>query len=328
LVTGAAGFIGSHLCEALIASGHDVVGLDGFAPFYSADVKRRNLAGLRDHPRFELVEADLLEVSLDRLLEGVEMVAHLAGQPGVTTSWGTDFGQYVVDNVLATQRLLDAATRASLRRLVYASSSSVYGRVTVEAAQLGLRPASPYGVTKLAAEQLVDTYAHSHGVPAVSLRYFSVYGPRQRPDMAVHRFIESLLDGRSLQIYGDGGQARDFTFVADVVDATVRALHQDLPPGLVLEIAGGRPVAVSRLVRELQALTLGATAQVEHHAERAGDVPRTEGRPDRARQHLGWAASTDLRSGLAQQLAWHRSLRGATDHGTRALVVPGTALSG
>ncbi|MGH3505828.1 MAG: NAD-dependent epimerase/dehydratase family protein [Nocardioidaceae bacterium] len=331
LVTGAAGFIGSHLSEALVGSGHEVVGLDVFAPFYDGDSKRRNLAALLEHPAFELVERDLLAVSTDGLLQGVDAVAHLAGQPGVTTSWGSDFERYLADNVLATQRLLDAATRCRLQRFVYASSSSVYGPRVAEPALLGLRPASPYGVSKLAAELLVETYARSFGVPGVSLRYFSVYGPRQRPDMAVHRFVEALLDGRPVDIFGDGRQARDFTYVSDVVDATMRALDAELPPGLVVDVAGGTPITVDALVGELREVLGLSAARCQFHDERAGDVQRTEGRPGRALEYLGWSPKTDLRTGLTQQVRWHRALRAdgqLSPNAPRGDVVPSTRAGG
>lgn len=331
LVTGAAGFIGSQLSEALVDSGHQVVGVDSFSPFYDGGCKRRNLAALLGHQAFELVEQDLLAVSADGLLDGVDAVAHLAGQPGVTTSWGSDFERYLADNVLATQRLLDAATRSHLKRFVYASSSSVYGVRVAEPALLGLRPASPYGVSKLAAELLMDTYARSFGVPGVSLRYFSVYGPRQRPDMAVHRFTEALLDGRPVEIFGDGRQARDFTYVSDVVDATMRALDADLPPGLVMDVAGGTPVTVDTLVGQLREVLGLSAARRDFHDERPGDVQRTEGRPGPALEYLGWSPKTDLRTGLTQQVRWHRALRTdprMSSSGTRGDVVPSTRVGG
>jgi nucleoside-diphosphate-sugar epimerase len=313
----------------LVGSGHDVVGLDLFTPFYDDNSKRRNLSGLLDEPAFELVEGDLLTVPLDLLLDDVEVVAHLAGQPGVTTSWGSEFARYVDDNIVATQRLLEAATRKPLRRFVYASSSSVYGKPAAERTHLGLRPASPYGVTKLAAELLVDAYSHSFGVPGVSLRYFSVYGPRQRPDMAVHRFVESMLDGRPVTVFGDGGQSRDFTYVGDVVDATMRALFvEDVPPALVLDVAAGTPVTVDTLIHELHDLLGIRDPLRERHDERAGDVPRTEGSPTPAHEYLGWSPTTPLRTGLANQIAWHRGLRGsAVQSGTDATpgVVQGKA---
>ena len=314
LVTGAAGFIGSHLCESLLRCGCEVRGLDAFTTFYDPRRKRSNLQDLLEEPGFELVPADLLTARLDEALDGVDLVAHLAGEPGVSMSWGPSFGRYLDRNVLATQRLLEAVSATTVQRFVYASSSSVYG---VETDALGARgeprPASPYGVSKLAAETLVGAYAHCYGVPAVSLRYFSVFGPRQRPDMAAHRFIEALLDNRPLKLFGDGRQVRDFTYVEDVVAATVRALFADLPPAAVLDVASGRPTAVSTLIGELRDLVGSTVAGLEQYDERPGDVPRTEGNITTARQHLDWSPGTDLRTGLMRQVAWHRGLRdGAT----------------
>ena len=308
LVTGAAGFIGSHLCESLLRQGHTVRGLDAFTTFYDPDRKRANAeTALRD-PRFELITGDLQTADLAEVLDGVDLVAHLAGEPGVSNSWGPNFDRYVDRNVLSTQRLLEAASDSGVSRLVYASSSSVYGtgadtlRATGEP-----RPASPYGVTKLAAEALVGAYAGA-GLPTVSLRYFSVYGPRQRPDMAAHRFIESLLDGRPLTVYGDGTQVRDFTFVDDIVEATVQALVADVPTGAVLDVASTQPTSVNTLVGHLEAL-VGTESTRDTNDERPGDVPRTEGDIASARDQLGWKPTIDLRTGLKRQLEWHRSLR-------------------
>lgn len=310
LVTGAAGFIGSHLCEALLAQGCDVRGLDAFTTFYDPRRKHLNLTQLSGRPRFELVWGDLLEVDLADVLAGVDAVAHLAGEPGVSTSWGGSFGRYVDRNVLATQRLLEAVSSCPIERFVYASSSSVYGAGGEALRARGEpRPASPYGVSKLAAEALVGAYAHSYGVPAVSLRYFSVYGPRQRPDMAAHRFIEAMLDERPLQLFGDGRQVRDFTYVGDVVDATVRALFAELPPAAVLDVASGRPTSVAALITQIKSLTGRGIVPLDQLDERRGDVPRTAGQITTARQHLGWTPRTDLRTGLMQQLAWHQELR-------------------
>jgi nucleoside-diphosphate-sugar epimerase len=310
LVTGAAGFIGSHLCEALLAEGHRVRGFDAFTEFYDPARKRRNLAGCLDQPAFELVEGDLLTADLDPVLEGVEVVAHLAGEPGVTSSWGPDFPRYLDRNVLATQRLLEAAVAGDVRQLVYASSSSVYGTGSEALRADGEpRPFSPYGVSKLAAETLVGAYAHGHGLRTVSLRYFSVYGPRQRPDMAAHRFIEALLDGQPLQVFGDGSQVRDFTYVGDVVRATRLALFADLPPAAVLDVASGRPASVATLIGLLGELASSGPTPIVQCEERRGDVPRTEGSPGTAHTHLGWVPVTDLRSGLARQVAWHASVR-------------------
>jgi UDP-glucuronate 4-epimerase len=310
LVTGAAGFIGSHLCESLLARGCHVRALDAFTTFYDPRRKHLNLRPVSGHPRFELVRGDLLEVGLDSVLAGVDAVAHLAGEPGVTTSWGGSFARYLDRNVLATQRLLEAVSRTSVARFVYASSSSVYGAGGEALRARGEpRPASPYGVSKLAAEALVGAYAHGYGVPAVSLRYFSVYGPRQRPDMAAHRFIEALLDGRPLQLFGDGRQARDFTYVEDVVEATVRALFADLPRAAVLDVASGRPTEVATLIAQLRGLVGRGAGPLEVLEERRGDVPRTAGEIATARAHLDWSPRTDLRTGLLRQVAWHQGLR-------------------
>lgn len=310
LVTGAAGFIGSHLCEALLQRGCDVRGLDAFTPFYDPTRKRSNMAGFMDHPAFELVEGDVLTVVFDQVLDGVDAIVHLAGEPGVSTSWGPSFGRYLERNVLATQRLLEAASVSAVDRFVYASSSSVYGAATDTLRARGEpRPASPYGVSKLAAETLVGAYAYTLGLPGVSLRYFSVYGPRQRPDMAAHRFIEALLDGRPLQLFGDGGQVRDFTYVGDVVDATVRAIFADLPPAAVLDVSSGRPVSVATLIAELGSIFGETDSSVQTRPERPGDVPRTEGQVDAAHQHLGWVPAVGLRAGLLQQADWHAGLR-------------------
>jgi nucleoside-diphosphate-sugar epimerase len=310
LVTGAAGFIGSHLCEALLSRGWAVRGVDAFNDFYDPNFKRRNIAASLGDPNFELIDADLAEVVVEDVLDGVDAVAHLAGEPGVSTSWGLAFARYVERNVMVTQQLLEAVCRLGLRRFVYASSSSVYGAGTDSLRARGEpRPTSPYGVSKLAAEALVGSYSYSYGLPAVSLRYFSVYGPRQRPDMAAHRFIESLLDDRPLTVFGDGSQVRDYSYVGDVVDATIRALSADLPPAAVLDIASGNPVDVTTLIAHLRELLLSAETAVEQHEERRGDVPRTEGKISMARERLGWSPTVDLRSGLARQIAWHTSLR-------------------
>ena len=310
LVTGAAGFIGSQLCESLLRRGHTVRGLDAFTEFYDPARKWRNIASLSDDPGFELQVGDLRTAPLDQALDGVDFVAHLAGEPGVSNSWGPNFERYVERNVLATQRLLEAVDAHGVDRLVYASSSSVYGTGADTLRAAGEpRPASPYGVTKHAAETLVGAYAGT-GLSAVSLRYFSVYGPRQRPDMAAHRFIEALLDGRPLTVYGDGLQVRDFTFVDDIVEATVQALFADVPNGAVLDVASSRPTSVNELVTHLEEL-VGVESTRDTNGERRGDVPRTEGEIDSARDQLGWKPTVDLRTGLQRQIDWHRSLRGA-----------------
>lgn len=321
VVTGAAGFIGSHLCATLLDGGARVVGLDAFTEFYDPGQKRANLVELLESPRFELVETDVTGAELNDVFDGADAVVHLAGEPGVTTSWGPDFGRYVDRNVLATQRVLEAVGEVGVPRVVYASSSSVYGAPTDALRARGEpRPTSPYGVSKLAGEALVGAYASSSsGLTTVSLRYFSVYGPRQRPDMAAHRFIEAMLDGRTVEVYGDGRQVRDFTYVGDVVEATARAITADVPPASVLDIASASPVDVAALIELLERIVRPGHVQVRQEGERRGDVPRTSGRTELTHEHLGWEPTVDLRTGLSRQVDWHRARREpGGHHGSRA----------
>src|SRR5579872_1548111 len=224
IVTGAAGFIGSHLAERLIALGHDVVGIDSFTPYYDPTIKRANVAGLLNSPRFQLIEANLATADLEPIVAGADYVFHQAAQAGVRASWGSSFSGYTEYNVLATQRLLEALKEHRPRKVVYASSSSVYGDAALPMRETARpQPVSPYGVTKLAAEHLCHLYWANYGVPAVSLRYFTVYGPRQRPDMGFNRFLRAALTGQPIHRFGDGEQTRDFTFVEDAVSATMAA---------------------------------------------------------------------------------------------------------
>ena len=305
IVTGAAGFVGSTLSARLLADGYEVVGIDSFTPYYDPALKRANVARL-ESPGFTLIEADLAEVDLDAILLGADVVFHEAGQPGVRTSWGDDFTTYLQANVHVTQRLLEAARRAeSLKRFVYASSSSVYG----DAQQFPTReedrpaPVSPYGVTKLAAEHLCSLYAANFGVPTVSLRYFTVYGPRQRPDMAFTRFLRAAAQGRPLDLSGSGVQVRDFTFVDDVVAANVRAATEDVAPGSVLNIAGGTNTSMIEVIDIIDSLS-GTPLEVRRHPRSDGDVFRTGGDASLARQALGWKPAVGLEEGLARQWEW------------------------
>jgi nucleoside-diphosphate-sugar epimerase len=307
LVTGAAGFIGSHLCERLLEEGHRVVGVDAFTDYYPRRVKEANLAGLRGRPGFRLVEADLVRADLAGLVGEADFVLHQAGQPGVRPSWGSHFDEYVLRNILATQRLLEAARGSRrLRRVVFASSSSVYG----QARELPLReetlpqPYSPYGVTKLAAEHLCQLYHQNFGVPAVALRYFTVYGPRQRPDMGFHRFIRAALADRPIPVYGDGEQTRDFTYVADAVEANLLALTAPVVGGL-FNIGGGSRVSVNEILRTLEDV-LGMAVRREAQPEQPGDVRHTWADTTRARERLGFVPRVSLRTGLGHQVAWLR----------------------
>src|SRR2546423_1009893 len=240
VVTGAAGFIGSHLCERLLQDGHEVVGIDSFNDYYDRDRKEANLQNARKHPAFKLVEADLVTAGLSQPLSGASVVFHLAGQPGVRPSWGSQFDRYVQANIVATQRLLETLRESPVKRLVFASSSSIYGDAemfpTKETALP--RPVSPYGMTKLAAEHLAFVYMRNFGIPATSLRYFTVYGPRQRPDMAFCRFMEALVENHEIGIFGDGEQTREFTYVSDAVDGTVKAASADVV-GQIINLRGG-----------------------------------------------------------------------------------------
>ncbi|MBU6281229.1 NAD-dependent epimerase/dehydratase family protein [bacterium] len=305
LVTGAAGFIGSNAVEALLARGDRVRGVDAFLDYYPRAVKERNLARARAHPSFEFVEADLVHAELEPLLEGVDAVLHFAAQAGVRASWGRDFRIYADVNVLGTQRLLEAST-ARRPRFVYSSSSSIYGDApdlpTVETTLP--RPVSPYGVTKLAGEHLCRLYAQSAGVPTVSLRYFTVYGPRQRPDMAFHRFIRSHLEGRAVTVYDDGLQTRDFTYVGDAVAANLLALDRGAP-GSVYNVGGGSRVSVNDVLAMIGELA-GRPVEVRREERQRGDVRDTHASTDLARGELGWRPETTLRAGLAAEIEWLR----------------------
>ena len=310
LVTGCAGFIGSHLTDALLAGGAEVRGVDAFTPYYEECRKRSNLAMALDHHGFELVEADLRTADIGALLAGIDVVYHLAAQPGVRVSWSEGFPTYVEHNVLATQRLLESLRTNPVDRLVYASSSSVYGNAprypTTE--DDVPHPHSPYGVTKLAAEHLCNLYAENYGVSAVSLRYFTVYGPRQRPDMGFSRFLDAMGADEPVPVYGDGEQVRDFTFVADVVAATVAAGRAEVTPGSVFNVAGGSETTVNHLLALIGEL-VGRPVTVERLPSQPGDVRRTGGTTDRARAMLGWAPSVSLRDGLTRQIEWATAAR-------------------
>ncbi|MGA8047338.1 MAG: NAD-dependent epimerase/dehydratase family protein [Dermatophilaceae bacterium] len=309
LLTGAAGFIGSHVGEMLLERGWRIRGVDALTDTYDPAAKLRNLALLDHSSLFEFVHADLATVDLRPLLDGIDAVIHLAAEPGVSKSWGTVFPTYVNRNVLSTQRLLEAVADRPIDRFVYASSSSVYGpnSGTMHESSV-LAPLSPYGVSKLAGECLVGAYAQERQLPAVSLRFFSVYGPRQRPDMAIHRFVEALLDGRPAEIYGQEVQLRDFTYVGDVAAAVVGSLTAPVAPGTVLNIAYGDPVAIPDVLRMVEA-EVGGRLDVAQRPHRAGDTGRTHGDSSAAREVLGWAPTVDLATGLARQVAWHRAVR-------------------
>ena len=304
LITGAAGFIGSTLATALTGRGDTVTGVDCFTDYYARDIKESNLAELRTRPNFRFVEAALQTVDLDALLDGVTHVFHLAAQAGVRKSWGDDFRTYTTHNVDATQRLLEAVKSKPIEKLVYASSSSVYGDVaTIPMRETAyVQPVSPYGVTKLAAEHLCHLYFVNYGVPTVSLRYFTVYGPRQRPDMAFHRFIRAALLEQPITLFGDGEQSRDFTFVGDTVAATIAAGDRGRP-GTVYNIGGGSRVTINQVLEMIARLT-GRTLDIRRLAAEKGDMRDTSADSSRAEADLGYAPTHSLEAGLAAECAW------------------------
>jgi UDP-glucuronate 4-epimerase len=308
LVTGCAGFIGSHLTEALLGSGATVRGVDALTDYYDPARKIANLRHAQAWPSFEFLQLDLCSVGLAAPLDGIDVIFHLAGQPGVRLSWSDGFATYVDRNVLATQRLLEAAKVSNVQRFVYASSSSVYGnaaRYPVVEDDLP-RPHSPYGVTKLAAEHLCALYADNWGVSTASLRYFTVYGPRQRPDMGFARFFDAISNNRPIPVFGSGGHVRDFTYVSDIVAATLAAGSADVASGTVCNIAGGSSISLQDLFPLLSEVT-GSEIELEHLPEQAGDVQQTGGAIDRAASLLGWSPKVSLRDGLASQFEWQRN---------------------
>jgi nucleoside-diphosphate-sugar epimerase len=297
VVTGAAGFIGSHLTEALVGAGHDVLGVDAFTDYYDPGRKRANAVG------FDIVEADLETADLSSLLDGVDGVFHLAGQPGVRSSFGADFELYVRRNVVVSGRLFEAAARRGTR-VVYASSSSVYGDAESYPTREDEIPApiSPYGVTKLCCEQLAYAHARTGGLEAVGLRFFTVYGPRQRPDMAFTRLLEALAEGRSFPLYGDGSASRSFTYVGDAVAGAVLAMERGAP-GAIYNIGGGEEASMLEAIALAEGIA-GRPLALERHAAAAGDVRRTRADVARARDALGWAPETTLAEGLAAHWRW------------------------
>ncbi|HET9730666.1 MAG TPA: NAD-dependent epimerase/dehydratase family protein [Acidimicrobiia bacterium] len=311
LVTGAAGFVGSQLVDALLARGDNVLGVDCFTAYYERSAKEANLAPASTSPRFELVEADLRSAAIEPLLDGVDVVFHQAAQAGVRLSWSHGFADYVGHNVLATQRLLEAVVVGRpTARVIYASSSSVYGNQPVyPVPELALpQPCSPYGVTKLAAEHLCALYAEVAGVHTTSLRYFTVYGPRQRPDMAMHRLCEAAIGREPFPRYGDGTQIREFTYVDDVVRANLLAAAADTAPGMMCNIAGGDEITLAALI-ELVGELAGEPVKIDAQAAQPGDAVRNGGSIEHAAELLEWAPHIGLRAGVAAQLAWHRSGR-------------------
>ena len=304
LVTGAAGFIGSHLSGALLDAGAEVVGLDCFTDYYPRALKEANLNHNRRRQRFQFVEARIQDADLPSLLDGATHVFHLAAQAGVRKSWGRDFNIYTVNNVEASQQLLEACVGRPLHRFVYASSSSLYGdNVAMPMREDALpQPVSPYGVTKLAAEQLCHLYQVNFGVPTTSLRYFTVYGPRQRPDMAFHRFIRAALGGQPITLYGDGEQTRDFTFVADTVAGTIAAGERGVP-GRAYNLGGGSRVTVNHVLEIIGRVT-GRPLTIRREPAQKGDMRDTYADTSLAKADLGFAPRVSLEEGIEAEYRW------------------------
>lgn len=310
LVTGAAGFIGSHLCERLLTEDWQVIGIDCFADFYPRRDKEANLTALRAAPGFRLIEGDLRTYDLKELLvrDKIRHVFHDAGQAGVRPSWGRHFEEYVTRNILATQALLEACREADLAHLIFASSSSVYGdaeKFPTSEDELP-RPVSPYGVTKLAAEHLCMLYAKQYRLPVTVLRYFSVYGPRQRPDMAFRIFIQALTNDRPIRILGDGEQTRDFTFVQDIVEANILTMRAGNGKARVYNIGGGSRVSMNAAV-ELLGEIVGVRPRVEYEPRAAGDHRHAAADISRARRELNYQPRVTLTEGLRRQVEWQKT---------------------
>ena len=304
LVTGAAGFIGSTLSEALVDSGDSVIGLDSFLDYYPRSYKESNLCKLQRKNNFELIDAAIQDIDLAQVLGRCDRVFHLAAQAGVRSSWGKEFSIYTQNNILATQHLLEAATKVNLEALVFASSSAVYGdagALPMREDSL-LRPISPYGVSKLAGEKLVDLYHRNYELPTVSIRYFTVYGPRQRPDMAFHRLLKSAHSGEKFPLFGDGSQTRDFTFVTDAVSATIAAASNGAR-GQSYNIGGGSQISMLEVIECIKNIT-GRDINVEQMSIQKGDMRDTYADISRAKKDFDYNPSVSLTDGLSRELKW------------------------
>lgn len=309
LVTGAAGFIASHLTERLLREGHKVLGIDCFTDYYPRWIKELNLRTCLQYPEFSFLEANILNAELSQLLQSVDVVFHLAAQAGVRASWGDSFQIYTNNNILATQRLLEATRASSIKKFIYASSSSVYG----DTQSLPMRedhpvqPISPYGVSKLAGEQLGILYHTNYGTPFVGLRFFTVYGPRQRPDMGFHRFCAAVYDELPLSIYGDGEQTRDFTYVDDIVEAALAASRCELN-GVVFNIGGGHRVTVNQVL-DLMATITARPVKLNYIEAQKGDMRHTYADTSFAQKTINYQPRCPLALGLARQWTWYQELR-------------------
>lgn len=316
LVTGAAGFVGSHLAARLLNDGHEVIGIDAFVDYYPRFMKERNLEKPRSWNTFTFIEGNLLELPLLPVLEGVDWVFHQAAQAGVRASWGAEFSRYTDCNVLATQRLLESVMFVGqVKRFVYASTSSVYGNTTALPVdeEAPLRPFSPYGVTKLAGENLCSLYYHNFGVPTTSLRYFTVYGPGQRPDMAFHRFCKAALAHEPIHIFDDGYQTRDFTYVTDVVEANIRAANSEGAVGQIMNVAGGSCVTVRNVIQLLQEVS-DMPIDIVFEEKQYGDVRDTFASTRKAQELIGYKPQVPLQEGLLNEFLFIQALYSQPAH--------------
>ena len=304
LVTGCAGFIGSHLVDKLLEQGYEVIGIDCITDYYPREIKEKNIKKALKNNNFKLIEEDIL--NLNEYPE-VDYVFHLAAQAGVRASWGKSFEHYTRNNVEATQKLLEFYKDHRVKKFVYASSSSVYGDAELPMREDSLlKPVSPYGVTKLAGENLCYLYWKNYNVPTVSLRYFTVYGPRQRPDMAIHKFVKAIFNGDKIPVFGDGTQTRDFTYVDDAVDANVLAANSDMV-GEVFNIGGGSRISVNDLIKEIEKIT-GKTAKIKYIEKQKGDVRDTMADVNTIKKELGWMPKISVYKGLGEYIGWYKRL--------------------
>jgi nucleoside-diphosphate-sugar epimerase len=310
IVTGAAGFIGSHLVEILLKQGKEVIGIDEFNDYYDPILKRKNVSSFENHSNFQLIEGDIQFLDWQNLLKDVDIIYHQAAQAGVRASWGKGFRSYTERNINATQIMLEAAKDApNLQRLVFASTSSIYGDAEIMPTHEGICPApvSPYGITKLAAERLCGLYQKNFGVPFVALRYFTVYGPRQRPDMAFHKFFKAVLEDEAIPVYGDGQQTRDFTFISDAVAANLAAGSVAEAVGEIFNIGGGSRVVLAEVLDTMEEI-VGQPIKRKHIEKAMGDARHTGADISKAQRILGWQPQVSLRDGLTQEWNWVKSL--------------------
>lgn len=308
LVTGAAGFIGSHLCKRLIREGAHILAVDSFTDFYPRRLKENNVQSLLEHPNFELIPQDLLDLDLNKIMEKTDVVFHLSAQAGVRSSWGSDFAVYTRNNIDATQKLLEAAKTSSIEKFIFASSSSVYG-LTKELPMTEtstLHPYSPYGVTKLAAENLCFLYHQNYGVPCVSLRFFTVYGPGQRPDMAFHRFFKSIFEGSEIIVFGDGQQTRDFTYIDDIIRANLSSIENGIP-GETYNLGGGTQRRLADIIPILEEISQ-SKVKIRYEAGQKGDVRHTFANIQKAKNDLDYTPKIALEEGLRFEWDWIKTI--------------------